>query len=442
MELIRPTDGRYDELRVVFNGAIDRRPAVIARCATPEDVAAALRLAAAEGLAVAVRAGGHSVAGFSTNDGGLVIDVRPMADIRVHPEERTVTVGAGVTWGEFDRATQEHGLATTGGRVSTTGVAGLTLGGGSGWLERTHGLTCDNLRSVDLVTAAGERVTASATEEPDLFWALRGGGGNFGVATSFTFDLHPLGPTVLAGLQMWPGSAGRDLALAYRDLMDAADDRLGTALVFLTPPPEPFVPAHLLGTTVVAIASLWAGDVDDGMEATRPFRELRPEVDLVGPMPYAGFQRMIDDPPGLQQYWSGDYHDAMPDDALDVFVKYGSDRESPLTQHLMVRWGGAIERVPDDATPMSHRAAQWVTHPFATWEDPADTAANVAWVRAFREDIDRYTNGGTYLNFIGAEGQARIRAAYGEANYARLAGIKRRFDPDNTFRGNQNIEPA
>jgi FAD/FMN-containing dehydrogenase len=442
MELIRPTDGRYDELRTLFNAAIDRRPAVIARCATPGDVVDALRLARDQGLAVAVRAGGHSVAGFSTNDGGLVIDVRPMADIRVDPDVRTVTVGAGVTWGALDRATQEHGLATTGGRVSTTGVAGLTLGGGSGWLERLHGLSCDNLRSVDLVTAAGDRVTASATEEPDLFWALHGGGGNFGVATSFTFDLHPLGPTVLAGLQLWPGSAGRDLALAFRDLMETADDRLGNALVFLTGPPEPFVPLHLQGQTCAAVALMWAGDVDDGVEATRPFRDLQPDVDLVGPMPYAGFQCMIDDPPGLQQYWSGDYHDAMPDDAVDVYVKYGSDRASPLTQQLMVRWGGAIARVPDDATPLSHRSARWVTHPFATWEDPADTAANIEWVRAFREDIDRYTNGGTYLNFIGTEGQARIRAAYGEANYARLSGIKRRFDPDNTFRGNQNIEPA
>ena len=442
MEVIRPGDTRYDQARAVFNMGIDRRPAVIAQCASAADVADALCMARDGGLAVAVRAGGHSVAGFCTNDGGLVIDVRPMKDIVVDPAQRTVTVGAGVTWGEFDRATQEFGLATTGGRVSTTGVAGLTLGGGSGWLERSYGLTCDSLRSVDLVTAAGDRVTASAAEEPDLFWALHGGGGNFGVATSFTFDLHPLGPEVLAGLMLWPGGAGHDLALAYRDFMESAPDALGGALVFLTGPPEPFVPEHLQGSTVAAVAVAWAGDVEDGVEAIRPLRDLRPEVDLVGPMPYADFQCMIDDPPGFRQYWSGDYHDSLPDDALDVFVKYGFDRPSPLSQQLLAPWGGAVGRVADDATPMAHRSARWITHPFATWARPEETEANVAWVRSFREDVARYANGGVYLNFIGAEGQDRIRAAFGEQKYARLAEIKRVFDPENVFRGNQNIEPA
>jgi FAD/FMN-containing dehydrogenase len=442
MDVIRSADPRYDEARALFNVGIDRRPAVIARCATPADVAEALRMAQDGGLAVAVRAGGHSVAGFSMNDGGLVIDVRPMKDIRVDPDNRTVTVGAGVTWGEFDRATQEFGLATTGGRVSTTGVAGLTLGGGSGWLERSYGLTCDSLRSVDLVTAAGTALTASATEEPELFWALHGGGGNFGVATSFTFDLHPVGPEVLAGLLLWPGPAGRDLVLAYRDFMEAAPDALGGALVFLTGPPEQFVPEHLQGTTVAGVAVLWAGEVDEGIEAIAPLRELRPEVDLSGPMAYADFQCMIDDPPGFRQYWSGDYHDSFPDDAVDVFAKYGSDRPSLMTQQLLAPWGGAVGAVAEDATPLAHRSARWVTHPFATWERPEETEANIAWVRAFREDIARYTNGGVYLNFIGAEGQDRIRAAYGEEKYARLARIKGRFDPENVFRGNQNIEPA
>jgi FAD/FMN-containing dehydrogenase len=375
MDVIRPGDARYDEARAVFNAGIDRRPAVIARCATPGDVAEALRTARDGGWEVAVRAGGHSVAGFSVNDGGLVIDVR------VDAAHATVTVGAGVTWGEFDRATQAHGLATTGGRASTTGVAGLTLGGGSGWLERSYGLTCDSLRSVDLVTADGERVTASATEEPELFWALHGGGGNFGVATSFTFDLHPLGPEVLAGLLLWPGSAGRDVALAYRDIAEAAPDALGSALVFHTAPPEPFVPDHMQGATVATVALLWAGDVDDGVEAVRSLRELRPEVDLVAPMAYADFQCMIDDPPGFHQYWSGDHHDAMPDDAVDVFVKYGSHRPSPLTQQLMVPWGGAVARVPADATPLAHREAPWITHPFATWERPGDSGVNTSWAR-------------------------------------------------------------
>jgi len=442
MDVIRSGDAVYDEARAVFNAGIDRRPAVIARCVTPADVAEALRVAREGGLAVAVRAGGHSVAGFSVNDGGLVIDVRPMTDIRVDREARTVTVGAGATWGQFDAATQQVGLATTGGRVSTTGVAGLTLGGGSGWLERRFGLTCDSLLAVDLVTADGVPVTASATEEPELFWGLHGGGGNFGVATSFTFRLHPVGPEVLAGLLIWPGTVGRDVALAYRDLAYAAPEELGSALVFLTGPPEPFVPEHLQGTTVAAVAVLWSGNSDDGADVLQPWRGLRPEVDLVGPMPYATFQSMLDDPPGFHQYWSGDYHDAMPDEAVDVFVKYGSDRPSPLTQQLMVPWGGAVARVPEDATPLARRDAAWITHPFATWSDPTDTDVNVAWARNFRRDVARFANGGVYLNFIGEEGQERIRAAYGPEKYARLAAIKRRFDPENVFRGNQNIEPA
>ncbi|MGY1618682.1 FAD-binding oxidoreductase [Geodermatophilus sp. SYSU D00691] len=442
MDLIRPGDAVYDDARRVFNAGIDRRPAVIARCATAADVAEALRTARDGGLDVAVRAGGHSVAGFSVNEGGLVVDVRPMTDVRVDRDARTVTVGAGTTWGRFDEATQQVGLATTGGRVSTTGVAGLTLGGGSGWLERRFGLTCDSLLSVDLVTADGERVTASASEEPELFWALHGGGGNFGVATSFTFRLHPVGPEVLAGLLIWPGTVGRDVALAYRDLAPRTPDELGSALVFLTGPPEPFVPEHLQGATVAAVAVLWSGDPADGPEAVRPLRELRPEVDLVGPMPYAAFNSMLDDPPGFHQYWSGDYHDAMPDEAMDVFVKYGADRPSPLSQQLLAPWGGAVARLPEDATPLARRDAAWITHPFATWSDPADTEVNVAWARNFRRDIARYANGGVYLNFIGAEGQDRIRAAYGPENYARLAAVKRRFDPENVFRGNQNIEPA
>jgi FAD/FMN-containing dehydrogenase len=442
MDVVSPGDERYDEARVVFNVGIDRHPAVIARCATPADVAQALRMARDGGLAVAVRAGGHSVAGFSVNDGGLVVDVRPMKEIRVDPESRTVTVGGGVTWGEFDRATQEFGLATTGGRVSTTGVAGLTLGGGSGWLERSYGLSCDSLRSVGLITADGTPVTAGATEEPELFWALHGGGGNFGVATSFTFDLHPLGPEVLAGLLIWPGDVAREITLAYRDCAEAAPEELGSALILLTAPPEPFIPEHLQGRTVVAIAVLWAGAVEDGMDAVRPLRDLRPEVDLVGPMGYADFQCMVDDPPGFHQYWSAEYCDALPDEAVDVFVKYGADRPSPITQQLLLPWGGAVARVPEDATPLTHRDVPWITHPFATWAGAEATAENVAWARAFREDIARYTNGGVYLNFIGAEGQDRVRAAYGPEKYARLAAVKRRFDPENVFRGNQNIEPA
>lgn len=442
MDLIKPDDARYDEARTIFNSMIDKRPAVIAQCATPTDVRDALRLAANEGHDVAVRAGGHSVAGVCLNDGGLVIDVRPMKDIHVDTDARQVRVGAGVTWGEFDRATQEHGLATTGGRVSTTGVAGLTLGGGSGWTERAWGLSCDNLVSVDLVTADGREVTASEDENADLFWALHGGGGNFGVATSFVFKLHDLGPLVTAGLMLWPGDAAADVARQFRDFAADAPDELGTALVFLTGPPEEFVPAHLQGTTVLGIAGLWVGDVDEGAEAMQPLKDLAPEVDLVGPMPYADFQCMIDDPPGMRNYWSADYHDSFPDDALDVFVKYGSSRQSPLSQQLLLPWGGAVARVGEDATPMTKRATTWITHPFAVWEGAAADDQNIDWAKAFRRDIAHYATGGVYLNFIGDEGEDRVRAAYGDAKYTRLAGIKGEWDPTNVFRGNQNIKPA
>ena len=442
MDLIRSDDARYDEARALFNVTIDRRPAVIAACATPGDVREALELASTSGYDVAVRAGGHSVSGLSTNDGGIVVDVRPMKQIEMDPAARSVRVGAGVTWGELDRATQEHGLATTGGRVSTTGVAGFTLGGGSGWLERSYGLACDNLVAVDLVTADGREVTASADEHPDLFWALHGGGGNFGVATSFVFGLHPVGPLVTAGLMLWPGDAGSELARSYRDLAAAAPDALGSGLVMLTGPPEEFVPAHLQGTTLLAVAVLWAGSPDDGAAVIAPLRDLQPEVDLVGEMPYADFQCMIDDPPGFHHYWSADYHDSFPDDAMDVFVKSGFDRPSPLSQQLLLPWGGAVARVAEDATPMGGRSVPWISHPFAVWDDPADADENIEWARTFRRDIARFANGGVYLNFIGNEGEERVRAAFGEEKYARLAAIKGEWDPQNVFRGNQNIKPA
>jgi FAD/FMN-containing dehydrogenase len=442
LELIGSDHPRYDEERAVFNAMIDRRPAVIAKCSSAADVIAALEYARTRDLQVAVRAGGHSVAGFSVNDGGLVIDVRRMASAEVDTDRSTVRVGGGCTWAEFDAATQRHGLATTGGRASTTGVAGLTLGGGSGWLERKHGLSCDNLVSVDLVTADGRTVTASESEHPELFWALHGAGGNFGVATSFEFALHPLGPEVLAGLLLWPGDAGHDVARLYRDIAADAPDELGSGLIFVTGPPEDFVPPHLQGRTLAAVAVLWAGEIADGEDVIAPFRVLGPEVDLVEPMPYAEFQRMIDDPPGLGNYWTADYHDDFPDEALETFVKYGFERVSAHTQQILLPWGGAIARVGEDATPLSHRQVRWVSHPFAMWEVEEDATANIEWAQGFRRDIARHTNGGTYLNFIGHEGEERIRAAFGDVKYARLQDVKAEWDPGNVFQGNQNIRPA
>lgn len=442
MKWIKPDNPEYDQSRTLFNAMIDRRPAVIAPCSSPGEVAEALKYAKDNQLPVAVRAGGHSVAGMSMNDGGLVVDVRPMKSVRVDPEARTATVGTGLTCGEFDRATQEHGLALTGGRVSTTGLAGFTLGGGSGWLERAFGFACDDLISVELVTAAGELVTASAQENPELFWALHGGGGNFGVATSFTFGLHPLGPRVHAGLLMWPGDAAAEISRGYRELALAAPDEESATLIYAIAPEESFVPSSMVGKMAVYVVYVYAGDAAEGKEHAKAYRELGPAVDLVEDTDYADFQCSLDDPPGKYNYWSADYHDELSDGALDVIIDSARNLPGPSSQQLIAHWGGAVGGPAAAATPLVNRSASWVSHPFGLGDTPEGGQEAKAWVKRFRQDISPYATGGVWLNFIGDEGQARIRAAYGEANYDRLAQVKRQFDPENTFRGNQNILPA
>ena len=441
MKWMDAESAEYDERRRLFNAMIDDRPRIIAACEGSADVKDALERAARDRLPVAVRSGGHSVAGLSSNDGGMVIDVRPMKAIDIDAAERRARVGGGCTWAEFDAAAQEFGLATTGGRVSTTGVAGLTLGGGSGWLERQHGLSCDNLLAIELVTADGREIRADDTQHQDLLWASKGGGGNFGVVTALEFQLHPVGPMIIGGLMAWPAARGPEVSRAFRDWADQAPEELGPALVMLSGPPEPFIPEHLQGQPLFAIAVCWNGDEATGTDVVQMMRELSPEVDLVGPMPYATLQSMIDDPPGFRQYWSADYHDTFPDEALDVFLDAGAHRASPMTQHLLLPWGGALARVDADATPLSQRSARWVSHPFATWDDPADDAANIGWVRDYRRANAPFTTGGVYLNFIGDEGDERIRAAFGAEKYARLEQIKAEYDPRNVFTGNQNIRP-
>ena len=437
---LRPSDPGYDEARALFNAMVDRRPGLIAQCATADDVARAIAHARRERVPLAVRAGGHSVAGLSLCAGGVVVDVRALKQIAVDPQERVARAGAGLTWSEFDHATQEHGLATTGGRVSTTGIAGLTLGGGSGWLERSYGLTCDSLVAVELVTAEGEVVRAAEDEHPDLFWALHGGGGNFGVVTAFAFRLRPVGPELFAGLVAYDPKDGRQVARAFRDYMVDAPDEAGLALAYLTAPPEEFVPPEWRGKRIMGIAGCWNGPVDEGERALRGLLgSAEPIVDLFGPMPYVQFQCMIDDPPGLRNWWTAEYLSELTGEAADAFCAYSDEMPLSATQSLLVPWGGAVARKRD--TPMAQRDAAYVVHPFCVWEGADRDAEHIAWGRRGREVFARWSTGGTYLNFIGDEGSDRVRAAFGPA-YDRLAEVKAAWDPDNVFAGNQNIVPA
>jgi FAD/FMN-containing dehydrogenase len=438
-----PGSPEYAEACTLFNAMIERHPALVARCAAPDEVVAALAFARRNRLEVSVRAGGHSVAGLSLVDDGLVIDVRGMSDIAVDPERRVVRVGAGATWAELDRATQPHGLATTGGRVSTTGVAGLTLGGGSGWLERKHGLACDNLLAVELVTADGELVRASEDEHPELFWAHRGGGGNFGVVTSFEFRLHPLESEVFAGLALYPAERGRELMALYRDVMNDAPEELSLAFGYITAPAEPDIPEHLHGRRVVAVIGMYAGPVEAGEGALRELRAFGPpDVDFFGPMPYPDFQCMIDDPPGYRNYWTDEHLPDLPDDAIEAIASRSDELPPGPAQLFIVGWGGAVARVSEESSPLSGRDAAFIVHPFALWEDPADDERMIAWARAFREDLREFATGAVYLNFIGDEGEARVRAGYGERSYERLARIKADWDPENVFRASGNVAPV
>jgi FAD/FMN-containing dehydrogenase len=441
MHLYEPGTPEYADTTTLNNSMIERRPALVARCASPRDVADAIAYARGEGLPLAVRAGGHSVAGLSLVDDGLVIDVRGMDAIEVDPDRRIARVGSGATWSQFDRATQPHGLATTGGRVSTTGVAGLTLGGGSGWLERKHGLACDNLLAAELVTADGQHVRASADEHPDLFWALRGGGGNFGVVTAFEFRLHPLERDVFAGLALYPAGRGRELLALYRDTMRDAPEELSLAFLYLPAPAEEGIPEHLHGEQVVAIAGMYAGPLDEGREALGEIRAAGPEADFFEPMPYADFQCMIDDPPGYRNYWTSEHLTDLPDAAIEAIASRAEAMPAGLSQLFIASWGGAVARVGHDASPLSARDARFVVHPFGMWEDPADDDANIEWARGFRDDLAAFSSGAVYLNFVGDEGEARLRAGYGPGAYERLAWNKAVWDPDNGFRASGNVPP-
>jgi FAD/FMN-containing dehydrogenase len=440
-QVIRPEDAAFDEARTVFNAMIDRRPAVIAQCTSTQDVVEAIRFARDSGLEIAVRGGGHSVAGKALSEGGLVLDLRRMNGVTVDPEARTAVVGGGATMSNLDRGTGAYGLATTGGRVSTTGVGGFTLGGGGGWLDRKFGLACDNLVAAEIVTADGQVVTASETEHPDLFWALHGGGGTFGVATSLTLTLHPLGP-VTAMLLLWPAEEGPRVIRAYRDFIEQAGDDIGGGSIYLTGPELDFVPAEMVGKLSFAMLVTYAGPEEAGRKAAAPMLALGHKGEMIAEMPYAELQCMLDDPPGFRNYWSAEYLDALPDAAIDVFSSKADSLIVPSpSQHVLFPGGGAVARETAD-WPVPWRHAPWCVHPFGLWIDPADDARGIAWVRGLREAMQPWATGATYLNFIGDEGEERIVAGLGRENYKRLARIKTEYDPENVFHLNQNIKPA
>ncbi len=441
---LAPGDPGYDEARAVFNGMVDRRPERIMRCESTGDVVAALELARTGGLPVSVYGGGHGVTGSAVVDGGLCIDLRGIDAVVVDPAAGTARVGGGATWGVIDAATQEHALAVTGGRMSTTGVGGLALGSGSGWLERALGYTCDNLLSAEVVTADGRVVVASAGENPDLFWALRGGGGNFGIVTEFTFELHPVGPIVLGGMLLYPADMAGDLLRFWRDYMADAPDEVGTGVAFITAPPADFVPEPVRGHPVVGVVVCYAGDPDKGAEVMAPLLEFGPPaVSMVQPMPYVAVQQLVNDnnPKGMRNYWTADFYSALPDEAIDVLVAHATKPSAPLSETLVIPGGGAIARVPDDETAFGQRGAAFNLHYLTMWGDPTEDDLHIAHTREMAAAMKPWSTGRVYLNFIGDEGSGRVEQAYGPERYARLQEIKRTWDPENLFRHNQNIKP-
>jgi FAD/FMN-containing dehydrogenase len=392
-----------------------------------------------------VYGGGHNVTGNAVCDDGVTIDLRPMKAIEVDPVAGVCRAEAGLTWGELDAATQAHGLAVTGGRMSTTGLGGLIVGGGSGWIERTCGYAVDNLLSVEVVTADGSILTASASEHADLFWGTRGGGGNLGVATRFELRLHPIGPTVLGGILLYPAEAAAAVLRNFRDVMAGAPDEVGAGVALLTAPDADFVPVPVRGRPVVGVIACYAGRLDDAAEALRPLREFGPPAaDLVAPMPYVQLQRLIDDayPHGMRNYWTGGFLAGLPDEAIDSLCRFHRSVPSPLTQILVLPGGGAAARVPDGTMLIAERGAPFNLHITSLWAEPEDDEANIAWTRALSAAIKPHTTGRVYVNFIGDEGHERVVASFGRDGYARLQALKARYDPENLFASNQNVPPS
>ena len=446
--LIPPDHHGYDDARALWNGTVDRRPRLIARCDGSADVAAAVRFARDRDLEIAVRGGGHNVAGTAVCEDGIVIDLSAMRAVSVDPLDRTALVQGGALWSDVDHATQAHGLATTGGIVGHTGVGGLSLGGGIGWLMRKHGLTVDNLVEAEVVTASGEIVQASANDHPDLFWALRGGGGNFGVVSSFRFALHPVGPTVMAGPVFWAAADTTDVLRFYRDFVAEAPDELGTVIRLGTVPPLPVVAGELHFRPAIAVTSCYAGPVEAGERAVRALRQFgTPLVDLVGPTLYVDHQGGLDDtvPHGWHYYWKATNLTGLSDAVIDIVAEHAYAATSPRSYAAMFLMGGAVARVSPGATAYPGRDVDHNIIIDAAWlpeQDDAVLVAETTWAREFLDALEPH-RAGVYVNFLDSDDDTnRIHEAYGDANYMRLVEVKTKYDPENVFRNNTNIQPA
>jgi FAD/FMN-containing dehydrogenase len=441
--LIMPGDEGYDPGRRVWNAMIDKHPALIVYCADADDVLRSVAFAQKHGLLVAVRSGGHNVAGNAVCDNGIVIDLSRMKRIEVNAAARVARAQAGLMWGEFDRATQAVGLATTGGIVSRTGIAGLTLGGGIGWLMRKHGTTCDNLLSAGIVTAKGKIVNASADENQDLFWGIRGGGGNFGIAIELGYRLHEVGP-VLGGTIYYPAERTRELLRFYRDYVQAIPDELTTMFVIMAIPNTPSLRNRLGDKPLTAIHICYAGPPGVGETIVKPLREFGPPLeDAVRVMPYLELQTMLDTgaPPGQMNYWKSSYLKRLSNEAIEVLADYSGSMTSPLAQVHLQHMEGMVSRVSEGAMAFSHRDAWCALNIVTKWENPRESEKHIQWTREFEIAMRPFSTGGVYVNFLGEEGEDRIRDAYGAAKYDRLIALKNRYDPKNFFRLNQNIKP-
>ncbi|MDH2414095.1 FAD-binding oxidoreductase [Nocardioides sp. CER19] len=443
---IRPGDPEYDTARAVYNGSIDKQPALVLRPTGVADVADAVNYARDARLPLTVRCGGHAVAGTSANEAGVLLDLSSLKGTEVNPSRGTAIAQGGVLWGEYDRDTTLRGVATPGGRVTTTGVGGFTLGGGYGWLSPKYGLTCDNLVGADVVTADGRLVHVSETEHPDLLWALRGAGANFGVVVNYELRVHPIPPLLLAGMLVLPNDEhAHEAARAYRDALERAPEEVVAAIVTVLAPPADFVPPEVVGSPVLALVVAYVGPPEEALEALAPFRAIAEGgMDLVQPMPYAAFQAMLDGfaPKGWLNYHRGLHLQGLSDVTVDRFLEVGAEIHSPMTQGIVFRHGGAVARIPEDSAAASHRDAAYMAHPIACWATPEETDDEMGWVSRFTDAFAADRTGGVYLNFEPGTSPADVHAGFSPEKYARLAALKATWDPGNLFRSNHNIEPA